>query len=207
MPYTPQVSDLQKIKSEFVSLASLIERAGIPSLMTWLDKTDFYSAPASTKYHGSWQGGLCSHSIDTYWELSRLEAAYPELDVFLTQKGLNSAESVAIVALFHDLCKVNFYKPELRNRKNEAGEWESYTGYAIEEKFRFGGHGSKSVFLLQNFIKLKPEEAVAINCHMGIGDGKDYVSEAYEQNPLAFLLHVADEAACFLKPIDRSGEV
>lgn len=91
------------------------------------------------------------------------------------------------------------YKTEKRNRKNEAGQWESYDAYTIAEKFHFGGHGSKSVFIVQQFIKLTPEEAVAINCHMGLGDGKDYVGDAYEQYPLAWLIHTADEAATFIK--------
>lgn len=207
MPLTPQTQDIQIFRTRFeTAVGSLVRRDGVDRLMSWLEKSDFYTAPASSRYHGAWPGGLCSHSLDTWDEMCRLEAAYPELGAFAEERKMPLDESMATVSLFHDLCKVNFYKTEKRNRKNEEGVWESYDAYAIDEKYKFGGHGSKSVFLIQNFIQLRPEEAAAINCHMGIGDGQDHISEVYEQNPLAFLLHVADEAACFLKPIDRSGE-
>lgn len=208
MPRTQQTTDIEVFQAQFKNIVEReVKREGVERLMAWLDKSDFYEAPASSKYHGAWRGGLCAHSLDTYDEMWRLAQTYEgELAVFCEQKKLLMEESVAICALFHDLCKVNFYKPETRNRKNDAGEWEAYTAYGIDEKFKFGGHGSKSVFLIQNFITLRPEEAVAVNCHMGIGDGQDHVSEAYEANPLALLLHFADEAACFLQPIDRSGE-
>ena len=104
-----------------------------------------------------------------------------------------------ISSLFHDLCKANFYTVEKRNRKNDEGRWESYDAYNIKEKFCYGGHGSKSVFILQQFIKLTPEEAVAINCHMSCWDGNKEVSNAYQQCPFAWLLHVADESATYIK--------
>lgn len=178
-------------KERFVALCKQIGRHGVDDLLAWLDKSDFYDAPASSKFHGSHPGGLLEHSLNVYDELKRLLKAYPEVQV--------PEETVIVCSLFHDLCKVNMYKVEKRNRRNDAGQWESYDTYVIAEKFRFGGHGSKSVFIAQQFIKLTPEEAVAINCHMGLGDGKDHVGDAYEQFPIAFLLHVADEAATFIK--------
>lgn len=177
-------------KERFIELCLGIDRPGMAELMQWLESSDFYSAPASTQYHGAYQGGLLEHSLNVYDELKRLLAAYPEI--------IANEESLRIVSLFHDLCKVNFYVSESRNRKNEEGKWESYLAYKIKEKFCYGGHGSKSVFLVQNFIKLTPEEAVAINCHMSSWDGNEYVGKAYEQYPLAWLLHVADEAATYI---------
>ncbi len=177
-------------KERFLSLCSAIHRDGIDSLMEWLESSDFYTAPASRRYHGSHKGGLLEHSLNVYDELKRLFAAYPEIQV--------TEETAAIIALFHDLCKVNFYATEKRNRKNEEGKWESYDAYTIKEKFCFGGHGSKSVFIVQNFIKLTPEEAAAINCHMGAFDNEN-VGQTYEQFPLAWLLHVADEAATYIQ--------
>lgn len=175
----------------FIGLCQGITREGIDSLLEWLEKSDFYTAPASTRFHGNYPGGLLEHSLNVYGELKRILDAY--------QKEIQvGEETVRIVALFHDLCKVNFYIPEKRNRKNEAGQWESYDAYTIKEKFCFGGHGSKSVFLVQNFIKLTPEEAVAINCHMGFSNGDKDVGKAYEQYPLAWALHVADEAASYI---------
>ena len=176
---------------EFKALCSKIEREGIDNLMKWLETSDFYVAPASRMYHGSYMGGLLEHSLNVYHELVRLLKAYPECEV--------PEESVIIASLFHDLCKVNFYSVEQRNRKNAEGKWEKYDAYCINEKFRFGGHGSKSVFLVQSFIKLTPEEAVAINCHMSAfgGDAND-VGKAFEQYNFAWLVSVADQAATYI---------
>lgn len=147
----------------FVLLLTTVQRDGIDELVKWLEDTDFFEAPASRAYHGNYRGGLCEHSLNVYDEFVRLLAAYPEVK--------SQDESVIIAALLHDLCKVNYYIVEKRNRKNEQGQWESYDAYKVSEKFCFGGHGSKSVFLAQHFIRLTPEEAVAINCHMSCWDG------------------------------------
>ena len=179
-------------KERFLSLCGKIERDGIDRLLGWLGSSDFYTCPASTKYHGAFRGGLLEHSLNVYDELKRLLAAYPEIEA--------AEESVVIVSLFHDLCKVNYYGVEKRNRKNEAGQWESYDAYTVKEKFPFGGHGSKSVFLIQQFMTLSAEEAVAINCHMGTWDRSDPdVGRSFEQFPLAWLLHVADESATYIR--------
>lgn len=167
-----------------------IHRDGIEELLTYLDESDFYTCPASAKYHGSNVGGLVEHSLEVYNELKRLLKAYPEIEV--------SEETVAIVALFHDLCKIGLYKVEYKNRKNDDGKWEQSMYYTYDEKFHFGGHGSKSVYIVQNYIKLTQEEAAAINCHMGSWDGNKDVADAYQQFPIAWLLHVADEASTFL---------
>ena len=171
------------------AVENLIQRPGIDALMSWLEESDFYTAPASSRFHGSHPGGLLEHSINVYNELQRLLAAYPEVQC--------TKETAAIIALFHDVCKVNMYVPEKRNRKNDQGIWEQYDAYRIDEKFKFGGHGSKSVFLLQQFIRLTPEEAVAINNHMGAYDN-DRVGSSFEAFNLAFLLHVADGAATYI---------
>lgn len=178
-------------RERFLGLCAQIRRSGISDLLNWLDGTDFYTAPASTRFHLAESGGLLKHSLHVYDELQRLIRAYPELKVL--------PESAVITSLFHDLCKVNFYTVEKRNRKNAEGKWESYDAYAVREKFCFGGHGSKSVFLIQHFLPLTPEEAVAINCHMGgFSENPKEVMSAYEQFPLAWLLHAADEAAAFV---------
>lgn len=175
-----------------VELLNSVGRDGISDLLKWLEESDFFTAPASRAYHGAYIGGLCEHSLNVYDEVKRLLSAYPEVEV--------SDETVIISALLHDLCKVNFYATEKRNRKNsETGQWESYDAFTIKEKFCYGGHGSKSVFLAQNFIKLTPIEAIAINCHMGSWDGNKDVGSAYEKYWFAWLLHVADESATYIK--------
>lgn len=177
----------------FVSTAqSRIKRDGIAQLLTWLSTTDFYTAPASTRFHGAEPEGLLKHSLNVYARLLELVDWY-KLEV--------DPESVAIVALFHDLCKVDSYKVAMRNSKNEkTGQWEKVPYYTKKEDYAFGGHGSKSVYLVMNFMKLLPEEAAAINAHMSSWDSSSYnnAGDVYEQNTLAWLLHVADEAATYI---------
>ena len=179
-------------KERFLELCGQIKRDGIDKLLDWLDKSDFYTAPASSRFHGAYSGGLLKHSLNVYDELKRLLSIYPDISV--------SEETIIIVSLFHDLCKANFYTVEKRNRKNEAGVWESYDAYSIKERFCFGGHGSKSVYLVQHFIDLTPEEAVAINCHMGSWEegAAKYAGSAFEHFPIAWLVHVADESATYI---------
>lgn len=170
----------------------LIHRDGIDDLMEWLRGSDFYTAPASTRYHGAFEGGLLDHSLAVHDRLCQLVECFDE-DL---PDSLDN-ESVAICALFHDVCKVGCYKTEMRWRKDAQNRWEQYPTYKFDEDFPFGGHGSKSVYLVQYFMRLKPEEAAAINCHMGAYDMSSYSkpSAAYSTYPLAWLLHVADEAA------------
>ena len=181
----------KKIFKDFVT--ANIKRDGIDKLLEWLEQSDFYEAPASTRFHLCEAGGLCLHSIHGY---KRLVQQYVLLskckydDIPAEMK-----ETIAIVALFHDVCKVNFYGVSYRNAKNEAGVWEKVPFYTADEKFCFGGHGSKSVFLLTKYIQLTDEEAVAINCHMGPYDrapGDYSLGAAFEHFPLALMLHVAD---------------
>lgn len=180
------------LKEEFLkTVKKRISRDGIDNLLEWLDQSDFYTAPASTRYHGAFEGGLLMHSLNVHFRLKQLVNWYG-VDV--------SEESVAIVALFHDLCKVGTYKTEMRWRKDANNQWEQYATWKHEEDFAYGGHGSKSVFLVQSFMALTPEEASAINCHMGQWEATQYgrPQEVYERNMLAWLLHVADEAATYI---------
>ena len=179
-------------RNEFTRIATThIDRYGLSDLMRWIESTDFFTAPASTKYHGAFEGGLVMHSLNVYAQLKKLCKWY-ECDA--------SDESIAIVALFHDLCKVGVYKTELRWRKNAENKWEQYPSWKFEEDFSFGGYGSKSVYLVQSFMMLTPDEASAINCHMGAWDSTTYSNPTtvYSKNKLAWLLHVADEAANFI---------
>ena len=190
------------LKEEFKSIVkSNIHRDGIDELMQWLEQTDFYTCPASTRFHGSHECGLLMHSLSVYNHLNQLVQFYGlgEKDGFNSSDEVD--ESVAIVSLFHDLCKVGCYKTEMRWRKDANNQWEQYPTYAFNEDFAFGGHGSKSMYLVQSFMKLTPDEASAINCHMGAWDASAYnkPADVYERNKLAWLLHVADEADTYLK--------
>lgn len=167
----------------------LIKREGAEALKDWLQKSDFSKAPASTKYHGSYPGGLLEHSLNVYYRLEKLvKTCWPE-DV----RPYPTEETLAIVALLHDLCKVNFYAVEMRNRKNEYGQWEQYPFYIVDDKLPYG-HGEKSVYIISGFMKLTREEAFAIRFHMGDYSDQN-TNKAFQMFPLALLLHQADEQA------------
>ena len=178
-------------KGKFLELFdTYIKREGATELRKWLEESDFFTAPASSKFHCDYEGGLCEHSINVCNQLGKLLKAYPEITA--------TGETAAIVTLLHDVCKIGFYKTDYRNAKNAEGVWEKVPYYATEEQFAYGNHGGKSVFLIGKYIKLTDEEAVAIQCHMGNEDGKYSTSKSFEQFPLAWLLHVADEAATYI---------
>ena len=170
-----------------------IHREGADRLLEWLQTTDFFTAPASTRYHCACPAGLVMHSINVY-EVMMEKHFDPETD---------NAESFALCALLHDVCKAQFYKVSSRNVKNErTGQWEKVPYYVIEDAFPYG-HGEKSVFLIERFVRLKPAEATAIRWHMGGFDdaargGCFAISEAYDKYPLAVKLHIADLKATYL---------
>ncbi|WP_419067408.1 HD domain-containing protein [Candidatus Allofournierella excrementavium] len=169
-----------------------VTRPGADKLLEWLSTTDFFKAPASTRFHGACEEGLVMHSLNVYHAL---------MDRFL-EEGDNP-ESMAVCGLLHDLCKANYYKTGSRNVKNEAtGQWEKVPIFMVEDQFPYG-HGEKSVYLIERFIRLKPAEAVAIRWHMGGFDdaargGCRAISEAYDAYPLAVKLHLADLTATYL---------
>lgn len=181
-------------RDEFIEIFTQnIQREGAQKLLQWLDTTDFFSAPASTKFHCACEQGLVMHSLNVYKVLR--ERHFEEGD---------SEESFALCALLHDLCKAQFYKTSTRNVKNEeTGQWEKKPFFLVEDMFPFG-HGEKSVYLAERFIKLKPMEAMAIRWHMGGFDdaargGSFAVSVAFDKYPLAIKLHLADLEATYLR--------
>ena len=191
---------MSKIKLFKKIVADNIQRDGIENLMEWLEnETDFFKAPASTRYHGSYEGGLLEHSLNVYdrlvWEMEKL--------IGLGWEEIYSPETIAIVALFHDLCKIDRYVLVEKWRKDADGQWESYDAYDYNREKAEMGHGAQSVFYLQKFIQLSEAEAQAIYWHMGAYDISPYstlahCSETFKWNPLAFLIHRADMAATYV---------
>ena len=192
------------MKEEFVQIyRENIVREGADALLDYLEnKSDFFTAPASARFHGSYAGGLCEHSVNVYdclqdyLQRPRVEELY----------GLEySPETVAIVALLHDLCKIGCYKAGTRNVKNETtGQWEKVPTFNFEDPLPYG-HGEKSVYIISGFMRLTREEAMAIRWHMGFSgaEDKNLVGRALEKYPLAFALSVADmEATYFLEGKD-----
>ena len=180
-------------KEMFDSLArGAIKRAGLESLLDNLSKSDFYTAPASTKYHDSCPEGLVSHSLRVYHRLIQEAELYCEQII--------DHESLAIVGLFHDICKANYYIEATRNTKDENGKWIQVPYYTVDDMFPLG-HGEKSVYLLQTEMRITLEEALAIRWHMGgfepEGNYK-YLNVAYNKTPLAVMLHIADMKATYL---------
>ena len=177
-----------------------IHREGADRLLEWLQTTDFFTAPASTRYHCACPSGLVQHSVNVY-EVMMEKHFDPETD---------SAESFALCALLHDVCKAQFYKVSSRNVKNErTGQWEKVPYYVIEDAFPYG-HGEKSVFLIERFVRLKPAEATAIRWHMGGFDdaargGNFSISVAYDKYPIAVKLHLADLEATYLREKETSA--
>ena len=188
-------------KEEFIEIfKEKITRPGADALLNYLEnKSDFFTAPASARYHLACEGGLCEHSLNVYHCL----VDYLQRERVQELYGLEySEESVAVVALLHDVCKVGCYKKGFRNVKNDAtGQWERVPTYTFDDPLPYG-HGEKSVYIVNGFIRLTREEAMAIRWHMGFSGTEDprTVGQALQKYPLAFALATADmEASYFLE--------
>ncbi len=189
------------LKDEFIEIyKDKIHREGADKLLAHLvsPASDFFTAPASARYHGAHEGGLVEHSLNVYECLK----AYMERERVSELYGVSASdETIALVALLHDLCKMNFYKKSFRNVKDDNGVWNKVPCFEIEDTLPYG-HGEKSVYIISGFMRLTREEAFAIRYHMGFS-GKEEprdVGRAFEMFPLAFALSVADmEATYFLE--------
>lgn len=177
-----------------------IKRPGTEELLKYLEGTDFFIAPASTKYHGSYRAGLCAHSLEV------LNWALKLAPVFFGELTENDLESIALVCLTHDYCKIDFYTTEQKWRK-PAGKWESYTAYVISDLLPLG-HSEKSLSIVQDFMKVSRDEKLAINWHMGGTDARasDYGGglafiQAKKECDLLLVLIFSDESASFISGI------
>ncbi len=180
------------MKEEFIKLLKETNRENIDNLLNFLEKTDFYIAPASTRFHGSKEGGLLEHSLKVYEILKeKVKTAVIPMNI--------PEESIKIVALLHDICKTNFYKVDYRNAKNSLGVWEKVPYYAVDDTIPYG-HGEKSVMMISEYIKLTNEEKYAIRWHMGYTEPKELyttIGLAYKKYPFALLTHEADLEATY----------
>ena len=191
-------------KERFIEIYNeKITREGADKLLDFLlNGSDFFTAPASTRYHGAHEGGLVEHSLNVYDCLAdmadrlkeRYGIEYPE-------------ESIAIAGLLHDICKVNFYKTSYRNVKDETGRWQSVPYYTIEDTLPYG-HGEKSAYIVSAYMRLTRDEAFAIRYHMGFSGTEDpgNVGRALEMFPLAYATCCADMEAAFLLEGKLAGE-
>lgn len=185
------------MKEEFLTLLKQINREGMNELIDFIEnKTDFFTAPASTRFHGCYSGGLLEHSMKVYEILKhKVENAIEHVEA--------TNDTIKIIALLHDICKVNFYKVDYRNAKNSRGEWEKVPYYTVDDTIPYG-HGEKSVMILSEYIKMTPEEKYCIRWHMGFTEPKEQyttIGLAFKKYPLALLLHEADLEATYFYDI------
>lgn len=187
-------------KDEFIEIyKENIKRPGSEQMLDFLEnKSDFFIVPASTKYHSAYEGGLCDHSVNVYHCLRD----YLDRERVTELYGLNySEETIAIVSLLHDVCKIGCYKPYMRNVKDSTGKWNQVPSYQYQDPMPYG-HGEKSVYIINGYMRLTREEAFAVRYHMGFSGNEDkgMVGAAFQKFPLALALSVADmEATYFLE--------
>ena len=185
-------------REEFIAVyQENIQRRGADRLLEWLDSdaSDFFTAPSSTRFHGAYEGGLVEHSLNVYECLNDYLNRPRTKELY----GMDyTPETIAVTALLHDICKVGFYAVDYRNAKNEQGVWEKVPYYTVRDTLPYG-HGEKSVYMIQSFMRLTRDEAFAIRYHMGFSgnEDKNSVGRALEMFPLALAVNVADMEATY----------
>ena len=197
-----------------------VQRPGMDKLLNYIRHSDFYTAPASTKYHLSCEGGLLQHSLNVLDAMRDMmtkendgqnEDGTPRIKYHYTVAGKFLAtipeESLIVVALLHDICKTYFYTVSTRNAKNEqTGKWEKVPFYAVKDKMPLG-HGPKSAMIVKQYIELSSAEMYAIWWHMGAFDTQDIqtLTAAIRQYPLTWAVHTADVMATYFMEAEASN--
>ena len=194
-------------KDEFIRIyKENITRPGSEKLLNYLlsEQSDFFTAPSSTRYHGSYEGGLVEHSVNVYECLKDYLSRPRTAELYSMEY---SDETVALVSLLHDVCKMNFYTVDYRNAKNAQGVWEKVPYYTINDTLPYG-HGEKSVYIVSGFMRLTREEAFAIRYHMGFSgiEDRNSIGKAFEMFPLAFALSTADMEATYFLESNKKGD-
>lgn len=186
------------MKEIIIETLRTVNRDGIESLIKFLEESDFFTAPASTKYHGNYEGGLAEHSMNVYQIFKRKVAAY---------KVNVPMDSIIIAGLMHDICKVNFYKKGVKNVK-ENGAWIQKEIWEVKDQFPLG-HGEKSLLILRQYINLTVQEMLLIRWHMGGFEpegNRVHMYNAIEVEPAIILLHAADLESSYLLERKEGGK-
>lgn len=185
-------------KDKFIELLQSTGRKGVDEVIVQLEERGFFEAPASTRFHLAYEGGLLEHSLGVcriaLMVRKQVLLVRPELEPQLPM------ESIILTTLLHDTCKADIYKRAIKRRKNERGFWEDYEGYDADYSDFPVGHGEKSVIvLLQSGLELTKEEILAIRWHMSAWDlpFQSYelmgsLNAAREKTPLLGILQAAD---------------
>ena len=174
-------------KERFIELYKTnIKRPGSEKLLEYLlsPHSDFFEAPASARFHGSYDGGLLEHSLNVY---DCLKDYLQRERVKDTYQMNYSEETIAIVSLLHDLCKINCYKKGTRNVKKD-GQWIQVPNYEYDDQLPYG-HGEKSVYMISGYMRLTREEAFAIRYHMGFSGNEDARNVGKALKCFLLLLH------------------
>lgn len=192
------------LKEQILDILDKTDRQGIDEVMDWLKGSGFFEAPASTVFHGNYEGGLAEHSFNVYTAAMRLRATALSLNPSLESEL--PEDSVAIASLLHDICKADIYKPTIKKRKNSFGTWESYAGYDVDYSNFPLGHGEKSaIILLRLGLDMTDAEIASIRWHMTAwdlpfqsNDIKANLNTARDKYPLCALIQLADGFASSL---------
>lgn len=192
---------MNQCKSRFESLLMATDRKGMGNVLKELDALGFYKAPASTRFHGAYPGGLLEHSLKVYDEAMLIRNAQLQLKPDVAAQL--PSDSIAIVALLHDICKAEVYNTVQKWKKNDAGMWESYNAYSVDYSVFPLGHGEKSVIrLLRWGLDMTDDEIIAIRWHMSGFDlafqspeSRSNYGTASDKCPLLSVLRAADGLA------------
>lgn len=185
-------------KDEFLKLLRSTEREGVEYVIEELEELGFFKAPASTKFHLNYEGGLVEHSLNVCKAALNIRKALVEMDDSLLE--LLPKDSVIIAALLHDTCKADVYRPTMKREKNQYGSWSDVPGFDVDYSNFPLGHGEKSVIvLLRCGLDLTDDEIMAIRWHMNAwdlpfqsADIKNNYNKAKEICPLLSLIQSAD---------------
>lgn len=204
-PITNEGFSIEKVKSTYNEMIQFIisDNFERENLLNYLNSTDFYKAPASTRFHGDFESGLCVHTLQViYQSLKFAKVVFSDFYVSkMADKFIFSAQDIFLAALCHDFCKVNSYETSFRNVKDVFGNWVKKSFYKTKDDLRNLGHGNESVLimleLVPSAIKRRPL-IEAVSRHMGFSDLTDLERINYSsflQNPLVILLQLADQTA------------
>jgi len=175
---------------------SRVGRTGMAELIAYIQTTDFFMAPASTKYHCSYEGGLAEHSLNV---LKRLAAKKDTVQI--------EQESMILCALLHDLCKANVYTRIKKNVKDgmtvkngkQVPNWIEVDAWDYDDKIPLG-HGEKSVMMINIFVPLSMIELAMIRWHQGPEKQGDFDTfyKACAVWPEVVAMHNADMEATYI---------
>ncbi len=152
-------AEMEANKKKVMAELKKVQRQGIDGLISFLLASDFFSAPASTMFHGNYEGGLAKHSYAVYEAFRQKNEDY--------HLGL-SVDSLVLAAIGHDFDKIGKYEPNLL----KSGALSEAKPYKVNTDFPFG-HGENSVRVIEQFVHLTDTEALLIRWHMGMFD-KEY---------------------------------